>query len=220
MENNNNAENQNGANLTKTAKVLNIVAIVLSVILLPILVFNCILLVKGMVNEEEVPSIGKYTPLIVESDSMEDTIMTGDLIFIKKVEVTELEVGDVITFYNPLGDGTSLVTHRIIEVVGEGENLAFLTQGDNNDIDDKDPIHSSKVIGVWTERRIPLLGSIMMFMQKPLGLIVCIFIPVACFVGCEVALRYKKDKASKQDVDALRAELEALKKEKEANDNK
>lgn len=220
MENNNNAENQNGANLTKTAKVLNIVAIVLSVILLPILVFNCILLVKGMVNEEEVPSIGKYTPLIVESDSMEDTIMTGDLIFIKKVEVTELEVGDVITFYNPLGDGTSLVTHRIIEVVGEGENLAFLTQGDNNDIDDKDPIHSSKVIGVWTERRIPLLGSIMMFMQKPLGLIVCIFIPVACFVGCEIALRYKKDKASKQDVDALRAELEALKKEKEANDNK
>lgn len=220
MENNNNAENQNGANLTKTAKVLNIVAIVLSVILLPILVFNCILLVKGMVNEEEVPSIGKYTPLIVESDSMEDTIMTGDLIFIKKVEVTELEVGDVITFYNPLGDGTSLVTHRIIEVVGEGENLAFLTQGDNNDIDDKEPIHSSKVIGVWTERRIPLLGSIMMFMQKPLGLIVCIFIPVACFVGCEIALRYKKDKASKQDVDALRAELEALKKEKEANDNK
>lgn len=220
MENNNNAENQNGANLTKTAKVLNIVAIVLSVILLPILVFNCILLVKGMVNEEEVPSIGKYTPLIVESDSMEDTIMTGDLIFIKKVEVTELEVGDVITFYNPLGDGTSLVTHRIIEVVGEGENLAFLTQGDNNDIDDKDPIHSSKVIGVWTERRIPILGSIMMFMQKPLGLIVCIFIPVACFVGCELALRYKKDKASKQDVDALRAELEALKKEKEANDNK
>ncbi len=220
MENNNKAENQNGANVTKTAKVLNIVAIVLSVILLPILVFNCILLVKGMVNEEEVPSIGKYTPLIVESDSMEDTIMTGDLIFIKKVEVTELEVGDVITFYNPLGDGTSLVTHRIIEVVGEGENLAFLTQGDNNDIDDKDPIHSSKVIGVWTEKRIPLLGSIMMFMQKPLGLIVCIFIPVACFVGCEVALRYKKDKASKQDVDALRAELEALKKEKEANDNK
>ena len=220
MENNNKAENQNGANVTKTAKVLNIVAIVLSVILLPILVFNCILLVKGMVNDKEVPSIGKYTPLIVESDSMEDTIMTGDLIFIKKVDVTELDVGDVITFYNPLGDGTSLVTHRIIEVVGEGENLAFLTQGDNNDIDDKDPIHSSKVIGVWTEKRVPLLGSIMMFMQKPLGLIVCIFIPVACFVGCELALRYKKDKASKQDVDALRAEIEALKKEKEANDNK
>jgi len=116
MENNNIAETNNGVKVSTTAKVLNIIAIVLSVILLPILVFNCILLVKGIVNEDEVPSFGGYTPLIVESPSMEDTIMTGDLIFIKKTDISELEVGDVITFYNPLGDGKSLVTHRIIEI--------------------------------------------------------------------------------------------------------
>ena len=58
----------------------------------------------------------------------------------------------------------------------------------------------------------------MLFMQKPLGLIICIFIPVACFVAYELLTRYKKDKASKKDIDALRAELEALKKEKENTD--
>ena len=171
-------ENTNtSAKVTKTTKALNIAAIVLCVILLPILVFNCILLVKGMINADEVPSVGKYIPLIVESDSMEDTIMVGDLIFIKKVDVNDLDVDDVITFYNPLGDGTSLVTHRIIEVINDENGLAFLTQGDNNDIDDKNPIPASEVIGVWTETRIPVIGSIMLFMQKPLGLIICIFIP-------------------------------------------
>ena len=113
-------ENSNSnANVTKTAKALNIAAIVLCVILLPILCFNCILLVKGMINADEVPSVGKYIPLIVETDSMEDTIMTGDLIFIKKVDVNDLDIDDVITFYNPLGDGTSLVTHRIIKVIND-----------------------------------------------------------------------------------------------------
>ena len=213
-------ENSNSnANVTKTAKALNIAAIVLCVILLPILCFNCILLVKGMINADEVPSVGKYIPLIVETDSMEDTIMTGDLIFIKKVDVNDLDVDDVITFYNPLGDGTSLVTHRIIKVINDENGLSFLTQGDNNDMDDKNPIPAGEIIGVWTGTRIPLIGSVMLFMQKPLGLIICIFIPIACFVGYELLSRYKKDKASKNDIDALRAELEALKKEKENNNN-
>ena len=214
-------ENSNSnANVTKTAKALNIAAIVLCVILLPILCFNCILLFKGMINADEVPSVGKYIPLIVETDSMEDTIMTGDLIFIKKVDVNDLDVDDVITFYNPLGDGTSLVTHRIIKVIEDENGLSFLTQGDNNDMDDKNPIPAGEIIGVWTGTRIPLIGSVMLFMQKPLGLIICIFIPIACFVGYELLSRYRKDKASKNDIDALRAELEALKKEKENSENK
>lgn len=220
MENNNIAETNNGVKVSTTAKVLNIIAIVLSVILLPILVFNCTLLIKGIVNEDEVPSFGGYTPLIVESPSMEDTIMTGDLIISKKVAEDEVKVGDVITFFDPATDGESVVTHRIIEAVYEkGVFLGYKTQGDNNETPELDLVTYDDIIGVWTGKRVPLLGSVMMFMQKPLGMLICIFIPVACFVGCELAIKYRKDKATKKDVDALRAELEALKKEKENNDN-
>ena len=215
-------ENSNSnANVTKTAKALNIAAIVLCVILLPILCFNCILLVKGMINADEVPSVGKYIPLIVETDSMEDTIMTGDLIISKKVAEDEVKVGDVITFFDPATGGKSVVTHRIIEAVYKnGEFMGYKTQGDNNETPELDLVEYKDIIGVWTEIRIPLLGSIMLFTQKPLGLIICIFIPIACFVGYELLSRYKKDKASKNDIDALRAELEALKKEKENSENK
>ena len=215
-------ENTNtSAKVTKTAKALNITAIVLCVILLPILVFNCILLVKGMINADEVPSVGKYIPLIVESPSMEETIMTGDLIISKKVAEDEVKVGDVITFFDPATNGQSVVTHRIIEAVYEdGVFMGYKTQGDNNETPELDLVVYDDIIGVWTETRIPTLGSILLFTQKPLGLIICIFIPIACFVAVELLTRYKKDKASKNDIDALRAELEALKKEKENIDNK
>ena len=213
-------ENTNAsAKITKTAKVLNIAAIVLCVILLPILCFNCILLVKGMINADEVPSVGKYIPLIVESPSMEDAIMTGDLIISKKVAEDEIKVNDVITFFDPATGGKSIVTHRIIEAVYEdGKFLGYKTQGDNNETPEIDLVEYKDIIGVWTGKRIPVLGSIMLFMQKPLGLIICIFIPIACFVVVELLSRYKKDKASKKDIDELRAELEALKKEKENKD--
>ena len=65
---------------SKAKIILNVVAIVLCVVLLPILVFNCTLIIKGMLNPDEVPSIGKSIPLIVVTESMDPKIKSGDLI--------------------------------------------------------------------------------------------------------------------------------------------
>jgi signal peptidase len=54
----------------KKQKILNIVGIALCVILIPILIMNCVLIVKGLVNEDEVPGVFGRTPLIVLTDSM------------------------------------------------------------------------------------------------------------------------------------------------------
>ena len=51
-------------------KVLTVVGIVLCVILVPILIVNVIMIIKGLVNKDEVPTIGGYAPLIVLTDSM------------------------------------------------------------------------------------------------------------------------------------------------------
>ena len=80
---------------SKTRKVLNGIAIALCVLLLPVLLFNCVLIVKGMLNPNEVPSIGKYIPLIVVTESMEDTIKAGDLIICEKVDAAEIKENDV-----------------------------------------------------------------------------------------------------------------------------
>lgn len=51
-------------------KILTIVGIVICVILVPILAMNVTMIIKGIVNKDEVPTIGGYAPLIVLTDSM------------------------------------------------------------------------------------------------------------------------------------------------------
>ena len=202
---------------SKARKVLNGIAIALCVLLLPILLFNCVLIVKGMLNPNEVPSIGKNIPLIVVSESMDPTIKAGDLIICQKIDASEIKEGDVISFFDPAGNGTSVVTHRVNKVTVDGETgeLSFRTQGDNNNLEDRMSVPAENLIGIWTEKRVGVIGHVVLFTQTPIGLLVCIFVPVALFIGYEVFVRLKKEKATKKDMDALLAELNALKAEKE-----
>jgi len=55
-------------------------------------------------------------PLIVLTDSMYPVIESGDLIICHTAEPEEIQVGDVIAFFDPAGNGTTIVTHRVLEV--------------------------------------------------------------------------------------------------------
>lgn len=110
----------------------------------------------------------------VLSGSMEPDYPVGSLIYVKKVDASELEVGDVITF---MLDEDTVATHRIVKVL-EDENdpsaLRFRTKGDANDTEDRgDPVHYKNVIGtpVFT---IPLLGYLANFIQNPPGMYIAI----------------------------------------------
>ena len=96
--------------------LLTVVGAVLCAILIPILVVNVTLIVKSFVNEEEVPSFGGYLPLFVLTDSMYPEIESGDLIICQTIDASEIKVGDVISFFDPEGNGTSVVTHEVIEI--------------------------------------------------------------------------------------------------------
>lgn len=196
-------------------KAINIAAIVLSVLLLPILFINCVLIVKSMARPDEVPSIGKYTPLIVLTESMEPEIQSGDLILCKEIKASEVEKDDVISFFDPEGNGSAVVTHRVIGLVyEEGELVGFRTQGDNNDIEDRLTVPVENLVGIWTGKRVGLLGRVVLFTQSTLGIILCIFLPIGAFVLYAVLRRKKQDKEKQSDIDALRAQLEALQREK------
>ena len=51
-------------------KTLTVIGIVICVILAPILIVNLTMIIKGLINKEEVPTFGGYAPLIVLTDSM------------------------------------------------------------------------------------------------------------------------------------------------------
>lgn len=194
----------------KRRKITTIIGIVLCAILLPILVVNLTLIVKSYVNADEVPSIGGKSPLIVLTDSMLPEISSGDLIISQKIDPADVKVGDVISFFDPAGSGTSVVTHRVLEVITEDGTIQWKTKGDNNNAEDKALVPAENLVGIWTGTRIAGAGNVAMFLQTTPGLIVCVVCPLALLIGYDVLRRRKYDKAKQQDTDALLAELEAL----------
>lgn len=191
---------------TKKDKILTIVGIVLCVILCPILIVNCTLIAKSYIYKDEVPTLGGYCPLIVLTDSMLPSIESGDLIICQTIDAKEVKVGDVISFFDPEGNGTSVVTHEVIEILEDG---SFRTQGTNNNTADKLPVPPENLVGIY-RTRIAGAGNVALFLQSTPGLIVCVVIPIVLLVGYDLIRRRQYDKAKSADTDALLAELEAL----------
>ena len=189
--------------------IVNVIGIILCVILIPILFINCFLIVKGIANKNEVPSIGGNAPLIVLTGSMDPTIKAGDLIVTKKVDAKDVKVDDVISFFDPEGNGSSIVTHRVIgiEIDETSGEIFFRTQGDNNDIADMTPVPAENLVGRWEGTRFWGLGYVVLFTQSTVGIIVIIAVIVA---GIFVYMMIRK-RIQDKETDSLKAELAALK---------
>ena len=201
-------------------KILTGIGIILCVILIPILVINCTLIIKSYTNKDQVPSISGIFPMIILTDSMYPEFESGNLIICNTAEPEEIKVGDVICFYDPEGNGTATVTHRVQEVVTDDEgNLAWITKGDANNTEDLPTVPAKNLIGVY-KTRLKGLGNVAMFMQTTQGLIICVICPIILLVAYDVIRRRAYEKSKKKDTDALLAELEALRAEKEKNNPK
>jgi signal peptidase len=218
-------------------KIFTIVGIVLCVILLPMLIVNVIMIVNSYANKDEAPSVGKYIPFIVQSGSMSGVIEGGDIIITTKIEPEDVKLDDIITFYDPKGNGTSVVTHRVIEIETKDGKLVFTTVGDvvmNENIEKYgtkeeipeevmksivEVVPEEKVISKYSFR-IPVLGHVSLFMSTIPGFIVCVLVPLLLLVGYDVVRRKINDKANEQDTAALLAELEQLRAAKNAGEKK
>ena len=186
-------------------KLLTVIGTVLCVILVPILIVNCILIVKSYTSKA-VPNVGGYLPLIVLTDSMYPVIESGDLIICHTAEPEEIQVGDVIAFFDPAGNGSSIVTHRVTEVTGDG----WRTKGDNNNAEDRLTVKPEDLVARYDGTRIAGAGNVALFMQTTPGLILCVVVPLLLLVGYDALRRRLHEKSAKEDTAALMAELEAL----------
>ena len=190
-------------------RILTVIGTVLCIILLPILIINCILIVKSFTSNE-VPNVAGTLPLIVLTDSMYPVIESGDLIICHTEEPENIQTGDVIAFFDPAGNGTTIVTHRVLEVTEMDGELAWRTKGDNNNTEDRLPVPADKLVAVYEDTRIPGAGNVALFMQTTPGLILCVVCPILLLVGYDMIRRKQYEKSSKKDTDALMAELEEL----------
>lgn len=188
----------------KTAKIINgILYTVLGIILL----MNLFVLVQAKMNEDKVPAIFGYKPFIVMSGSMESEIYTDDLIFVKTVNPKELKVNDIIAFRVD----KVVVTHRIVQIDEVNGELKFTTKGDNNNANDNGIVNEEDVEGIYA-KRIPKLGSWLLFIGKPIGMVVSVLIAVVIiFIYAFVNISLEKKEKDLED-EEYRKEFEEFKK--------
>ncbi|MFI3229732.1 MAG: signal peptidase I [Bacillota bacterium] len=122
----------------------------------------------------------------VVSDSMREYFEAGDLIVVKNVDVYELEVGDIISFYSidPLTYG-EVYTHMIGEITTYDGELAFTTYGTTTGSNDVYPALSSNVIGqqIYVIKNV---GEITAYINTIQGYWFLIFIPIVLLIIVEV----------------------------------
>ena len=174
---------------TKRGRISLAVMIIVSVILIPILIVNLVLIVKGSVNSEMPPDVFGIAPLAVTSGSMEGdedgSFSKGALIFVKILSdeaKNDIKVGDVVTFRS----GDAYVTHRVIglNMGADGKLSSVTTKGDANNISDG-AIPLSNVVGMCVGS-VAGLGGFSMFLQTPAGILVFVGIPVLLFIAYDV----------------------------------
>ncbi|MHA2055444.1 MAG: signal peptidase I [Candidatus Hodarchaeales archaeon] len=107
----------------------------------------------------------------------------GDILLIRKVPISSLEVGDVIVFNTP--SVTDPVVHRIISKwQNEYGNFSFKTNGDNNVRQDGWVVSEDDVVGKVVFR-IPHIGWFLLALQTNLGKIVVLVLAIFILFGEE-----------------------------------
>ena len=167
-------ERSKGAKIAST--VINVVLVV-AIILAAISTYVSFVSTSG----NGVPSILGIRVFSVQTESMYPTLLPGDLIFDTKVkDASELEVGDIITYWTVINGESVLNTHTIHEIYDGGDHLIFATKGDNNLTADPMTVHESKIVGVY-RARIPTLGKVFDYLQTSTGFLIVVVVPVFIF---------------------------------------
>lgn len=128
-----------------------------------------------------VPTLLGYDRYVIVSGSMHGTFDRGAVVFSQAKEVSELRVGDVITYRPPAATGINhLVTHRISDrTVNEDGSIMFRTKGDANP--GKDPWTFSLVNQKQNVMRfsVPTVGYGLIALSNPQFRLALISVPAA-----------------------------------------
>jgi len=161
-----------------------------------IIMFLTIVVLSGLSNLQtrnnpgKIPSVMGYSPMSVLSGSMRPMLEPGDMIITKSPTVENISIGDVITYR--VGDST-LVTHRVIDIITENNEVKFQTQGDANNTIDQRLLTSEEIVGTYVFK-IPKGGYMSNFSRTPLGFILLIILPIAVLIGNELITILREEK--------------------------
>lgn len=198
-------------------KIKKILTILILLILIPILFVSGVILMNSYIHPDKVPSFFGWKPFIVLSGSMETQISVGDIVIVKEVDTSTLRKGDIIAFRNK----DIVITHRIDDIITEDGKVKYITKGDNNNTRDEGTVLPEQVEGIFI-CNVHRLGNLAIFIQTPIGMVVCLSIPIILIIiigvidsrkNTEVInQKLNKQKEMEEEIERLKQQNEELKK--------
>lgn len=161
-------------------KIKKIISSIFLIIVLSVLFINGVILTNSYINPNKIPSFFDWKTFIVLTGSMESEIYPGDIVVVKEVDNRKLKEGDIIAFKND----EIVVTHRIIKI-DEGSSTKYITKGDNNNTEDSEYVLPEQIEGLY-QFKISGLGNLIMFIQTPIGIIICFLIPLTLLILIQI----------------------------------
>ena len=166
--------------------IYKIVSYTVLIVLMIIAAFFIVYAVSVKIAEkrEETAPFGLYT---IISPSMTPNIKVYDVVFVKKVDTSDLKVDDVITFYstNSFFGGTP-ITHRIVEILDVPQNgTMYRVKGDANEDADQEKVLPTNVVGKVVFK-IPQLGKLQFFLASKKGWLFAIIIPAVIILVYDI----------------------------------
>ena len=142
-----------------TKKVIHIISDIAFLVVIVSVIIGSFLFAIDKNPEKDIFGFRVYN---VVSASMEPEISKGDLVVVKVKSGTEVQSGDVVTYY-PIGDNVTTVTHRVINTMMKDGQVYIQTKGDA--VDTADPlITADDIVGVVVFH-IPFVGAIINWIQ-------------------------------------------------------
>ena len=197
-------------NIIKTTLVWLVVLLAVSM-----MIFTVVSVTTFNRNDRDLFGFKMY---IVNSDSMSATdFNAGDLILVKEVDPSALNVGDIITFMSQDTDSFGeTITHKIRKLTTDAEgNPGFITYGTTTDTDDETIVTYPYVLGQY-QSHVPGLGTFFNFLKTTPGYFVCIFTPFMLIILYEglkffnLFRRYKKEQMDEMQAEKDKIEAEKL----------
>jgi signal peptidase I len=191
---------------SKVKKVFDIISTSIVVLLFGFAIFVQIMSIVTKQDNYGVPNFFGIQIVAVQTDSMEPVYPVNDGLIVKKVDNTEIKVGDDITFHYEIGTSNVIITHRVGEIkISDDGIYTFICHGINansSQCEGDCTYQTQTVKEEWVLGKVvgesAIIGGFYTFVYTYYGLFLLIIIPGAYLIIASIIDLVKASKGPKK----------------------
>ncbi len=156
---------------------VNIIICLLYIIIIPIILYDVFLIIQTIIKPGITPDLFGFKTFTIISGSMEPTINIDDVIIVKSVSKSDIQINDIITFKE---DG-EIITHRVKDLKVVDNQFIYTTKGDSNEVTDLQDVKYESIEGKYINK-IPKIGKVFSLIKNKYIFSLILILLIICYI--------------------------------------